>query len=564
MKRIAAILVSLIFGVLAIAKPVSEKEAEGIAAKVLGSAGLNLKWTGKSASGAGAPAFYVFTRQGGGFVVISGDDSLGSVLAYSHEFDFKPEKMPDPAAEWFKAVSESAHIAGKNRVAKSNPSPSAGSGEVLLVTALWNQMHPYNMYAPRLRANEEHCNTGCTNTATAIVMRYHRHPIAGTGTLPDYSYTKVGVRYTHPGHALGHLYDWGNMPLFPLDENTPANQAEQVAQLMYDCGVMNKCMWNPYNADTDPVNIPYGLKTYMGYDSAIQYLIRDSYSDDEWESLLRAEIDAGRPVIYSGGREDGNGHSWVVDGYSDGGFFHMNWGWGGISNGFFLISPFENYPLRNIMIIGIKPAEDSELYDGLDPYSDLSVGSLTGNWNFKTNEAFTAKCTIWNGSANPCPVKCRLALTDNNESPKLFLSSLTNVDVRGGDYSYVDFENCTIPTIPDKDDLIMVFYEDGGLWKPMPRTEDAIIRMRGPSAIEECTTFSYSKSEDRLTVTTEKDNVIEFVVPEWDWAIRSDNNSGALAVGVTDYFGSYQKCEVTVRVYNLVETKEFRVKLAFP
>ncbi len=54
------------------------------------------------------------------------------------------------------------------------------------------------------------------------------------------------------------------------------------------------------------------------------------------------ELEAGRPIVYRGGPDDGrSGHAWNIDGYGDG-YFHMNFGWSGSQNGYFtldLINP---------------------------------------------------------------------------------------------------------------------------------------------------------------------------------------------------------------------------------
>lgn len=52
------------------------------------------------------------------------------------------------------------------------------------------------------------------------------------------------------------------------------------------------------------------------------------------EKLVRDELESNRPVIYSGNNSEG-GHAFICDGYKEDEAFHINWGWGGISNGYF-------------------------------------------------------------------------------------------------------------------------------------------------------------------------------------------------------------------------------------
>ena len=59
------------------------------------------------------------------------------------------------------------------------------------------------------------------------------------------------------------------------------------------------------------------------------------YSDQEWADLIRAELDAGRPVLYMATEPGGAGHAFVIDGYRDDGLVHVNFGWGGYGNGYY-------------------------------------------------------------------------------------------------------------------------------------------------------------------------------------------------------------------------------------
>ena len=58
----------------------------------------------------------------------------------------------------------------------------------------------------------------------------------------------------------------------------------------------------------------------------------------KWDEMIYAELHAGRPVYYSGSSES-SGHAFVVDGYqADGQLYHVNWGWGGQCDGYYLLT----------------------------------------------------------------------------------------------------------------------------------------------------------------------------------------------------------------------------------
>ena len=69
----------------------------------------------------------------------------------------------------------------------------------------------------------------------------------------------------------------------------------------------------------------------------MQEVERDNYSLEDWMNLLDAELQAKRPVMYSGNSST-VGHQFVCDGSDGDGLYHINWGWGGYQDGYFDIS----------------------------------------------------------------------------------------------------------------------------------------------------------------------------------------------------------------------------------
>ena len=53
-----------------------------------GAGQLHVVWDGKTAADTQDPAFYVIGRDGGGFVIIAGDDRVSPVLAFSDKGSF--------------------------------------------------------------------------------------------------------------------------------------------------------------------------------------------------------------------------------------------------------------------------------------------------------------------------------------------------------------------------------------------------------------------------------------------------------------------------------------------
>lgn len=296
----------------------------------------------------GAPAYYVYDNASGpGFVIVAGDDSVEPILGYSFENDF-PQGPPMPAnlLGWLGHIraqilaSRAAGVTASADVAQKWAETRSGNIVVQLETADWNQEEPYNLLCPYV--NNSPVYTGCSATALAILMRYHSWPVRGTGTLPSYSTTTYGQ--TINSIALGHTYDWSNM-LLDYSGYSNSTQKNAVATLMRDCAVMLQSDFCPVgSAGTGAYTntIPQLLSTYMDYDKSARNLYRDDFGTSQWLSMIKAELDAERPVYYTGYDYDGgSGHAFILDGYTSDDYFGLNWGWGGYFNGYFLLDALD-------------------------------------------------------------------------------------------------------------------------------------------------------------------------------------------------------------------------------
>jgi hypothetical protein len=122
------------------------------------------------------------------------------------------------------------------------------------------------------------------------------------------------------------------------------DSAQEVARLMAYCGRAAKMIYTSSIALAN-VTGKY-FSEYFGYNVHQVTETREYYSSQEWDSLLYHELQASRPVIYSGARQNASkeqdAHAFIVDGYKDG-LFHINWGWGGRYDGFFKLSECNPY-----------------------------------------------------------------------------------------------------------------------------------------------------------------------------------------------------------------------------
>lgn len=381
MKRLILLLFCLSLFTTALADSVSPNQAakkaqsffsNGIKTKT-GESSLKLVWTWpevQTKADAGSnPLLYVFERNGGGFAIVSGEDAAHPILGYSATGTFSTSDMPDNLRSWLEWYGEVIQCARDNRWSASPETREEwehgltlfdldNSQSVQLETAQWGQQSPFNDLCPVIDGRR--CPSGCVATATAIIMRYHQWPERGMGELPSYDYDYQGIHCHVDGHSLGHEYRWEQMPIKKPESGWTEEQSKQLAQLMYDVGVMAKMQYQPFLSGAGEGGAGKGLLDYFGYDFSMRYRRRfNNLSFYEWEECIVRELTEGRPVLYSGYSE--GGHAMVIDGYL-GRYFSINFGWNGMDNGFYLLSPIDcisediiRYYRNQSILYNIKP-----------------------------------------------------------------------------------------------------------------------------------------------------------------------------------------------------------------
>lgn len=296
----------------------------------------------------GADRIYIYNVDGGGWVMVSGDDNTRrQVLGYSSTGRFDYSAMPVNARNWIESYADviSRLESHPEYVRRDSVMQSRASGAVapLLGEIAWDQVEPYNLLCPTL-SNGERAVTGCVATAMAQIMMYHRYPAAGQGR----------ASYEWNGQTLSAdfgKYDWDLMaPKYTGSESEASRQA--VATLMRDCGYSVKMDYGPESGANFYSTFSVLVEKFS-YDKSLIYLPRNNCDTESWERVLREELDDKRPVLYSG-TGNGGSHAFVCDGYDDKGYFHFNWGWSGSGDGYF-ISGENLFPYSQSMIYGIQP-----------------------------------------------------------------------------------------------------------------------------------------------------------------------------------------------------------------
>ncbi len=285
--------------------------------------------------------YYVFSRGAGdGFVMVAADDRAGEVLGYADNGTFDYGHLPENMKGWlekYRREMEQLLEMPEGKPVKRVEAALETEVRPLLGDIAWNQDAPYNNMCPMYDGTQR-CVTGCAATAMAQIMYYHRWPERGTGEH-TYGCDINGRGQTLSANFGETEYAWDLMqPAY--DASSSQESQDAVAELMYHCGVAMDMQYGLASGAYAEA-IPQALYEYFGYDAGMEHKSRDFYTSSEWEAIIRNELDNGRPIEYSGQTANDGGHSFVCDGYDRNGYFHFNWGWGGMSNGYFRLSALE-------------------------------------------------------------------------------------------------------------------------------------------------------------------------------------------------------------------------------
>lgn len=333
----------------------------------------------------GMNTLYVFDGAGKGFMIVAADDAVDTpLLGYSESGSFDPENIPANMAWFLEGYSRKvAAVASGEESTYSAAAPGRRDIAPICRTK-WDQISPYNDMCPE--KDGQHAYTGCAATAMAQIMKAHNWPVSGEGSN----------RYTPTGYPAQEVdfsesvYDWANMTN-TYDSKSTAQQKEAVAKLMYDCGVAQNMVYSNEGSGALSTAAPTAFINYFRYSRGLRPYFRESFHYDEFVGMIYDELIAGRPVLVTGSNYTNGqnmGHAFIVDGYhADGDYFHLNWGWSGMSDGYYLISALDpamqgsggsasGYNMGSLAVMGITPDRDGNSPEGV-PY-------IFSNTDFKT------------------------------------------------------------------------------------------------------------------------------------------------------------------------------------
>jgi hypothetical protein len=411
--------------------------------------------------------YYVFNiGDDEGFVIVSGDERTADILGYATSGSIGAAPLPDGLRYLLDGYSEQLAwmdemgLTDETAAAAARSTRRAARRTVLpLLSSQWNQGEPYNNRCPEI--GDKRAVTGCVATSMAQVMYYWKEPTQATTAIPGYTLKDITLNIESLSPTS---FSWRNMtPTYSASATGAA--ADAVAELMYYCGVSLQMHYGLSSSSAYNACIAEVLRDYFHYGTA-NYVQREAYTYEGWVDLIYTELASNRPVIL-GGQSRGGGHSFVCDGYDTDDYFHINWGWGGTSDGYFrlsLLNPEEQgiggsstldgFSYSQDAVVNISPTSIDGIANGCLSLSTLGLGSdgstatttVTRNSESDAFTGVTIAFTLYNFKKATRSCDYAVQLTDANDQVIDTLHSGTKTEMKFNKEYFIEVDNLTIPT----------------------------------------------------------------------------------------------------------------------
>lgn len=281
-----------------------------------------------------------------------------------------------------------------------------------LLQSVRGQSAPYNLLCPYYTTEEgtstQRCLTGCVATALEQILTYYRQP----AQLQDSLARIETPHYVVAGVPAGTPVDWPHIRDIYAEGAYSEAEARAVADLSLWCGMMAGMNWGLEASGAQIRPLEAAVRRVLGYKD-VHYADSYRYTPADWERMMRTEIEAGRPVLYTGYTGLMQGHAFVLDGQDASGLFHVNWGYDGAYDGYFaweILWPFGPVEEQNPENLGFYCNQEALLLcpdsvpAGTRPAEvartgrELRVDSLRFLRQPDLNDYVTAQLTVTNTS----------------------------------------------------------------------------------------------------------------------------------------------------------------------
>ena len=406
-------------GTTLMATSVSRQKAQQIAVqflsgkrthRALSASEMQTKVVLDKVNGTGMPYLYaVYPSKGEGYVLVCGDDRFTEVLGYSDSGTFDENQLPDNLKAWLQGyIKEMQELdaRGYAPVKSSHRATEAWAAIKPMVTTHWFQQAPYNDQLPSHEIIG-HYSAGCMTIATAQVVNYWaqktRQPAKTLKPIPAYTTETTPI-------AIEELpvtdFSWTKMRNAYDETSAEADKAE-VAKFIKYCAYANQSDFTPFVTGGRIGIIPKALIEYFGFDKTALVQMHEMYSHDDWSAMIYNELKNQRPVIYGASMTEITiaGHAFVIDGYDGDEMFHINFGWGGRSDGYYRLSVLDYHNRDNkdapVSVSSFTTSQSAVfgVQIGVSTPAEMLFSTLIWDVNIADN-SITASCTNLMGISN--------------------------------------------------------------------------------------------------------------------------------------------------------------------
>lgn len=294
------------------------------------------------------PLFYFFRLNPSGYIIVAADYQLPPVIAYSFTNNADQDGQllqilqSDIRLRMQALPQLPATIKTKRQAAWEallNQKQTHKTSDTYLVKSNWTQDSPYNLFCPLDPQNGNRSIAGCPAVAMGQIVNYHQ-TINGVffSDEDDYYHNYDGRQYW-----IDNDYVANGFPSFPmlneyLDTLELHYRNQQVitnndkAAIVFACGVAATQVFTSTGSGT--FGVSQALEAYQKFNFSAARLLTEN--DTDVYTRMAENIADSLPVHLAVVNPAWSmGHNVVVDGHNAENYFHLNFGWGGSSNGWY-------------------------------------------------------------------------------------------------------------------------------------------------------------------------------------------------------------------------------------
>ncbi len=219
---------------------------------------------------------------------------------------------------------------------------------------------------------------GCVAISFATTMRYFNWPIQGTSSH-SYSDKYGSSTGSYAADFENTTYLWDNIQNKYNDTISTDDTRKALGKIMYHAAISVDMDFENGGSTSDITKIPKAINDYFRYETP---LYRTISAGDFW-TLLDSSLVSGSPTQLAVSTSSGSGHAIVCDGikYTDNPnnkYYHLNMGWWGTSNGWYLIQSDYNaggYSVVDAAVMGLMPLPELQ-----KPVYNSGTNTLSLKW----------------------------------------------------------------------------------------------------------------------------------------------------------------------------------------